>query len=103
MYIDDCILGIIKLMAKDHFEPINIGREDAVSINQLVNLIERISGISVEREYVLDAPLGVRGRNSDNTKIREILDWEPSTSLESGLEKTYKWIFTQITKYQQSG
>ena len=97
MYIDDCILGINKLMNSDCFEPINLGRDDLVSINHLVDQIETIAGISLERKYLLDAPLGVRGRNSDNTMINEVLNWQPSTELKTGLEKTYSWIYDQLT------
>ena len=97
MYIDDCILGINRLMESSHFEPINIGRDDLVSINQLVDEIEAIAKSSLKRNYILDAPLGVRGRNSDNTTINKVLNWQPSTELRTGLGETYNWIYDQLT------
>jgi GDP-D-mannose 3',5'-epimerase len=97
MYIDDCYTGVSKLMDSDHFDPINIGSSELVTINQLVDIAEDIADISLHRNYNLDAPKGVRGRNSDNTKIKEVLDWEPSISLREGLEKTYAWIYDQMT------
>ena len=95
MYIDDCFEGVQKIMNSEILEPINLGSSEAVSINQLVDLVEGIAGISLERKYDLDAPQGVNGRNSDNTLIKKYLDWEPSISLQSGLEKTYAWIYDQ--------
>lgn len=96
MYIDDCIFGTQAIMKSSIDYPINLGSSELVTINQLVDIIEEIAGIQVQREYKLDAPLGVRGRNSDNTLIREELNWEPSISLKEGLEKTYRWIYDQI-------
>lgn len=96
MHVDDCVEGFIRLMESSHTEPINLGSSELVSINQLVDIIEDIAGIKVEREYDLSAPQGVRGRNSDNTLIKEKLGWEPTTSLREGLEKTYPWIFEQV-------
>jgi nucleoside-diphosphate-sugar epimerase len=78
-------------------EPVNVGSSELVTINQMVDLIEEIAGIKVRRHYKLDAPLGVRGRNSDNTTIRAHYDWEPSTRLADGLEHTYRWIYDQLT------
>lgn len=98
MWIDDCIKGTRRIMDNDIREPINLGSQFMVTINQLVDLVELISGITVERKYDLSAPQGVRGRNSDNTKIREHLGWEPSTPLLEGLEKTYAWIRNEMTK-----
>ena len=92
MYIDDCIDGTLRLMNSDMREPLNIGSEELVTINQLVDLVADIAGITVTRRHLLDAPQGVRGRNSDNALIRKLLGWEPSISLRSGLEKTYEWI-----------
>lgn len=97
-YIDDCLTGTAKLMQSSCEEPLNIGSSELVSINQLADLIEEIAGISVTRRYKLDAPQGVRGRNSDNRRIRETLDWEPSISLRTGLEKTYSWIHQEVSK-----
>jgi len=97
MYVDDCIEGTLRVTAGDSALPVNVGSCELVSINQMVDIIEKIAGITVERHYNLDAPKGVRGRNSDNTLIREIYDWEPSISLADGLEKTYNWIFDQLS------
>ena len=96
MYIDDCVEGTMRITAGDSAEPVNLGSSELVSINQMVDIIEQIAGITVKRTYKLDAPLGVRGRNSDNTLIREIYGWEPSTSLADGLERTYRWIYDQL-------
>ncbi len=95
MYIDDCITGIDKLIASDYPEPLNLGRSELVSINQLVDLVSEISGIEVKRNHNLSAPQGVRGRNSDNTLIREVLGWEPGIDLRTGLTHTYRWIREQ--------
>ena len=97
MYVDDCVEGTIKLTAGDSPIPVNVGSSELVSINQMVSIIEQIAGITVKRNYNLDAPKGVRGRNSDNTLIQEIYGWEPSIKLADGLERTYKWIFDQLS------
>jgi nucleoside-diphosphate-sugar epimerase len=97
MYIGDCLKGTLDILASDIDEPINLGSSRLVSINQLVDIVERIAGVRLRRHYVLDAPLGVRGRNSDNSLILARLGWEPSTSLEDGLERTYRWIYDQVT------
>src|SRR4051812_45540151 len=96
MYVDDCVEGSQMLAASDVVEPINIGSSELVTINQLVSIAEEIAGIELDRRYKLDAPQGVRGRNSDNTLILERLGWEPSISLRDGLEKTYRWIHDQM-------
>ena len=95
MYIDDCLEGIQKIMNSEILEPINLGSSEAVSINRLADLVEGIAGIHLERKYNLSAPLGVNGRNSDNTLIKKYLNWEPSIPLQTGLEKTYAWIYDQ--------
>jgi len=95
MYIDDCLKGIDLIMDSDIVEPINLGSSEAVTINQLVDLAEEFAGIKLKRKYDLSAPKGVNGRNSDNTLIRRHLNWEPSTPLRAGLEKTYRWIHDQ--------
>jgi GDP-D-mannose 3',5'-epimerase len=95
MYIDDCLEGVQKIMKSEILEPINLGSSEAVSINQLVDLVEGIAGIHLERKYDLDAPEGVNGRNSDNTLIKKYLNWEPRIPLQAGLEKTYAWIYDQ--------
>jgi len=97
MYVDDCVDGTLRVTAGDSVLPVNVGSSELVSINEMVTLIEQIAGITVKRNYKLDAPLGVRGRNSDNTLVREIYDWEPSISLADGLERTYRWIFDQLS------
>ena len=98
MYIDDCIKGTLMLAAGDHIEPINLGSSELVSINRLVDLVEEIAGVKLRRRYKLDAPKGVRGRNSDNALIRQVLGWEPSISLRQGLEATYRWIHDDMNK-----
>lgn len=96
MYIDDCVKGI-QIISYGHYrDPLNLGSSELVSINQLVDIVEDIAGIKLVRSYNLDAPKGVRGRNSDNYLIRKEYGWEPSISLKDGLEKTYKWIYDQI-------
>lgn len=98
MYIDDCIKGIIDIMYSGISEPINLGSSEMVSINQLVSIVEDIAGYRLERKYDLNAPKGVRGRNSDNTLIRQYLGWEPSISLKKGLKKTYEWIASELSE-----
>ncbi len=85
------------MMESDFTDPINLGSSQLVTINELVDIVEGIAGVKLERKYNLSAPQGVRGRNSDNTLIREQLGWEPSIPLEDGLEKTYRWIHEQMT------
>jgi nucleoside-diphosphate-sugar epimerase len=96
MYIDDCLFGTTSIMASDIVDPINLGSAELVTINQLVDVVEEIAGIRLKRLYDLDAPRGVRGRNSDNTRIRAELGWEPSTTLAAGIEKTYAWIYDEL-------
>jgi nucleoside-diphosphate-sugar epimerase len=97
MYIDDCISGVQRLVGSEFTEPLNIGSSELVSVNQLVDLVCDIAGVRLQRIHQLDAPKGVRGRNSDNTLIREVLGWEPSISLAAGMEATYRWIYNQMT------
>jgi nucleoside-diphosphate-sugar epimerase len=99
MYIDDCIYGTIRLIHSDVTEPLNIGSSELVTINQLVDIAEEIACVKLHRDYNLEAPKGVNGRNSDNTRIKVLLGWEPSTRLRSGMEKTYKWIESQWLKH----
>ncbi|AZQ36753.1 NAD-dependent epimerase/dehydratase family protein [Streptomyces cyaneochromogenes] len=96
MYIDDCLHGTQMIMNGPSSVPVNLGSSELVSVNQLVDIVEEIAGVRCEREYRLDAPQGVRGRNSDNTLIRELYGWEPSIALAEGLEKTYGWIYDQV-------
>jgi nucleoside-diphosphate-sugar epimerase len=97
-FIDDCVQGTNLLMGSDVGEPLNVGSSELVSVNQLVDVVEEIAGIEVRRDYNLSAPKGVRGRNSDNTLIRERLGWEPTTPLKVGMEQTYRWIYDQLAK-----
>lgn len=96
MYIDDCLKGTQLLMRSNCCEPLNIGSDEMVSINQLVDILESIAGVRLGRKYQLDAPTGVRGRNSDNTRIKQVLRWAPSIRLDDGMEKTYRWIYDQV-------
>jgi GDP-D-mannose 3',5'-epimerase len=97
MYIDDCTLGVDKIMHCDELigKPINLGSSELFAINELVDLAEEIGGVKLQRDYDLDAPLGVAGRNSDNTMIKQILGWQPDTPFREGLAKTYSWIEQQ--------
>jgi nucleoside-diphosphate-sugar epimerase len=96
MYIDDCLFGTQRLMHSDVHEPLNIGSDEIVTINQLIDIVEAIAGTTFTRRYNLDAPKGVRGRCSDNTLITERLGWAPSIRLADGMEKTYRWIHDQM-------
>jgi GDP-D-mannose 3',5'-epimerase len=103
MYIEDCLFGTQAIMESDIVEPINLGSNEVVTINQLVDIAEEIAGIKLQRSYNLSAPKGVNGRNSDNTLIKKYLGWEPSTRLRDGLEKTYRWIYDQMTSRREEG
>ena len=94
-YIDDCVTGIHKLIRSDYHEPLNLGQDRMVTINQLADIVAEIAGIQISKKHV-DGPQGVRGRNSDNTRLREVLSWEPEISLEDGLAQTYAWIEDQV-------
>ncbi len=96
MYIDDCLEGVYRITASDIEYPINLGSAELVSINRLVDIVEEIAGVKLKRNYKLDAPQGVRGRNSDNTRIKAELGWEPSIPLREGMEKTYRWIYDEL-------
>ncbi|MGX1132500.1 GDP-D-mannose 3',5'-epimerase [Streptomyces glaucescens] len=96
MYIDDCLRGTRLVMDGASGVPVNVGSSELVTINQLVDIVEEIAGIRCERSYRLDAPQGVRGRNSDNSLIRELYGWEPSIPLAEGLERTYAWVYDQV-------
>jgi len=97
MYVDDCIDGIHLFTESDHqTEPLNLGSAEMVTINQLVDFAEDIAGLTLKRNYNLDAPKGVRGRSSDNTRIREAFGWEPLITLRDGLEQTYRWIYNEM-------
>jgi nucleoside-diphosphate-sugar epimerase len=94
-YIDDCVQGIQRLMRSDFHEPLNLGQDRMVTINQLAGMVANIAGVTVSLEYV-SGPMGVRGRNSDNTLLRKVLGWEPQISLEEGLTRTYAWVESQV-------
>lgn len=97
MYIDDCLKGSQDIMRSETITfPINLGSAEKVSINQLVDLVEDIAGVKLKRNYNLNAPKGVNGRNSENSLIQKMLNWEPSIPLRAGMEKTYAWIYDQI-------
>jgi len=98
MYVDDCVEGLLRLMASTYCEPLNLGNDCLISINGLVDLISRIAGKRLIRKHDLSKPQGVRGRNSDNTRVSQVLGWAPTVSLETGLEITYKWIEGELRK-----
>src|SRR5271166_4885659 len=100
MYVDDCIKGTQMILNSDFVDPINLGSNELVSINQLVDVVEQIAGIELKRTYNLSAPRGVNGRNSDNRMIQRVFQWEPSTKLRDGMEKTYRWIYDQMVTTQ---
>ena len=97
-YVDDCVEGIYRLMRSDFHDPLNLGQDRMLSINELVDVVAKIAGKTVYRSHDLTKPQGVRGRNSDNTLLRKVLGWEPQMSLEDGLAITYKWIDGQLEK-----
>jgi nucleoside-diphosphate-sugar epimerase len=96
-YIDDCVTGLYKIMQSDYPEPLNLGQDRLVTINQLADMIVEIAGMRIVKKHV-PGPQGVRGRNSDNTRLRQVLGWEPEISLEEGLSRTYGWIEEQVRK-----
>ncbi len=96
-YIDDCLEGIYRLMRSDHAEPLNLGQDRLVTINELADIIAKIAGIEIVKKHI-PGPQGVRGRNSDNSRLRQVLGWEPQISLEEGLAHTYAWIEQQVAK-----
>ena len=96
-YIEDCVEGLYRLMRSDFHEPLNLGQDRMVSINQLADLIAEIAGVKITKKHI-EGPQGVRGRNSNNDKLREVLKWEPQISLEKGLKTTYQWIEKQVSQ-----
>jgi nucleoside-diphosphate-sugar epimerase len=98
MYIADCVHGIRMITAGDDPRPVNLGSDELVTINQMIDVVEQLAGISVKRDYNLGAPQGVRGRSSDNTEIRRRYGWAPSTTLAEGLERTYEWIYGEVRR-----
>jgi GDP-D-mannose 3',5'-epimerase len=101
-YIDDCVEGIYRLMRSDFVEPLNLGQDRLISINGLLDLVSAIAGVKVERRHI-PGPQGVRGRNSDNSRLRAVLHWEPTVSLEEGLERTYHWVEDQVRQRLEAG
>ncbi len=100
-HIDDCVTGIYKLMRSDHREPLNLGQDRMVTINQLADIVAEAAGMEITKKHI-DGPQGVRGRNSDNTLLREVLGWEPQISLEDGLAETYEWIESQVAEKRKT-
>jgi len=98
LYIDDCIEGLIRIMASEYREPLNLGSDRLVTINELIDIVAKIAGKNIKKKHDLTKPQGVRGRNSDNTRLRQVLGWEPQIPLEVGLEKTYKWVESELRK-----
>jgi nucleoside-diphosphate-sugar epimerase len=98
MYVDDCVEGLIRLMASDYHKPLNLGTEELVTIDDLVRMVSCIAGKALTLRHDLTKPQGVRGRNSDNTQLNRVLDWEPSIKLNVGLRVSYKWIESELQK-----
>jgi GDP-D-mannose 3',5'-epimerase len=98
MYVDDCVEGIARILRSDHPAPLNLGRDDLISVDDLVDLVARIAGKTLTKRHDPTAPQGVRGRNSDNDRLRDVLGWEPSIPLETGLERTYRWISSELRR-----
>ena len=96
MYIDDCVEGVYRIMHSEYQMPLNLGTDELVTINELVDTVARIAGKQIEKKHDLSKPQGVRGRNSDNTRIKDILGWAPSIPLEQGLADTYRWVAEQV-------
>ncbi len=98
MYVDDCVEGLIRLMASDYSEPLNLGTDRLVTINELIDLVSEVAGKKLNKRHDLSKPQGVRGRNSDNTLLNRTLGWEPTIQLEEGLKITYRWIEDELRK-----
>jgi GDP-D-mannose 3',5'-epimerase len=98
MFIDDCVEGIGLITDSDYRDPVNLGSSELVTINEMVSMVEEIAGVKLQRNYDLSAPQGVRGRNSDNSLINEVLGWEPSIRLKEGLGRTFDWIYSEMTR-----
>jgi nucleoside-diphosphate-sugar epimerase len=94
--VDDCVEGLIRLMASDYCEPLNLGTSTMISIDGLVDMVSAIAGKRLVKRHDLTKPQGVRGRNSDNSRLFQVLGWEPSIPLEVGLETTYKWVEDEL-------
>ncbi len=98
MYVDDCVEGISRIIRSDYGQPLNLGTDRLVSVDELVEIVARIANKTIRKRYDLSRPQGVRGRNSDDSRLRRVLGWEPSVSLEEGLKLTYKWIEQELIK-----
>jgi nucleoside-diphosphate-sugar epimerase len=98
MYVDDCVEGMVRLMASNYSEPLNLGTDRLVTINQLIDLVSHLAGKRLKKHHDLSKPQGVRGRNSDNTQLNRVLAWEPAITLEEGLKTTYRWIEEELRK-----
>jgi GDP-D-mannose 3',5'-epimerase len=98
MYVDDCVEGIVRLMRSDYAEPLNLGTDRLVTVDELVDIVAAIAGKRLRKRHDLTRPQGVRGRNSDNTRLRQVLGWEPAVALEVGLERTYRWIEGELRR-----
>lgn len=98
MHVDDCVEGLLRIMASDYHEPLNLGTDELVTINGLVDMISKIAGKKLKKVHDITKPQGVRGRNSDNSRLRQVLGWEPSIMLEQGLVPTYQWIASEVLK-----
>jgi nucleoside-diphosphate-sugar epimerase len=96
LYVDDAIVGVRRLMDSEVSDPTNIGSAEMVSINDLIDTVSAVAGVTLARRHDLSAPQGVRGRSSDNTRVREQLGWEPTTTLREGIEPTYRWVAAQL-------
>jgi nucleoside-diphosphate-sugar epimerase len=98
LYVDDCVEGIYRLMQSDHAEPLNLGSDVLVTVDELIDMVADIAGKRIRKRYDLSKPQGVRGRNSDNTRLRQVLRWEPQIGLREGLKQTYQWIESQLRR-----
>ena len=95
-YVDDCVEGIYRIMQSDYVQPLNLGSDERITVDELVDLVAKTAGKSIRKQYDTSKPQGVRGRNSDNSLLREVVGWEPGVMLEEGLERTYRWIEAQV-------
>ena len=100
-YIEDCVEGIFRLQRSNYAEPLNLGQEELISINGLADLVAEIAGVEIQKKHI-DGPQGVRGRNSDNSRLRQVLGWAPSIGLREGLRETYRWIHAQVERELES-
>jgi GDP-D-mannose 3',5'-epimerase len=97
-FVDDCVEGIYRIMQSDHWPPLNLGTDVLVTIDELVDIVSKVAGKSLKKVHDTSKPQGVRGRNSDNSRLREVLGWEPQTSLEEGLRRTYEWVESELAR-----